>query len=429
MINRQLLPEIEKWLERPEIIAIKGPRQSGKTTILKMLKEKLILRDIPQKNIIELTFEDRNILSSFQKNPKEFIKSFFSQTQAEKYYFLIDEFQYAEEGGQILKLLYDLYACAKFIITGSSSLELASQTGKYLVGRVFSFYLFQFSFGEFISSKSENIFRYFKERNSELWEFIKEGRYPAAVNPPIYSSELPAFFEEYAAYGGYPSVALADTHEAKKMVLKNIYDTYVDKDIVGLLKMGKISGLHVTAELLAGRTGNVVNLHNLAQDAGSYFHKTERHLFILENTYIIRLLRPYFSNKSTELKKSPKIYFVDNGLRNALLNNFNPLSQKPDAGAIVENCVLHQLSAETGTMVFFWRTTGKAEVDFILKTEKGIVPLEVKYSGLEKPEISRSFRSFVNEYKPERAVILTKGFLWRGKINGTEILFAPVWHL
>jgi len=114
------MEDLKKWLARREIYAIKGPRQSGKTTLLKILKDYLIEKEkVNPKNIIFFTLEDRDILDKFSQDPKSFIQSFIFAPE-EKYYFLIDEFQYLQQGGQRLKLLYDLFDNIKFIITGSS---------------------------------------------------------------------------------------------------------------------------------------------------------------------------------------------------------------------------------------------------------------------------------------------------------------------
>lgn len=134
--HRNLIDELEKWLDRKEILAIKGPRQSGKTTLLNIIKDYLInTNKAKAEHIIYITFEDRDNLDSFSRDPKGYINSYIADNKNERFYFLIDEFHYLKDGGQKLKLLYDLYENLKFIITGSSSLELTGSTAKYLVGR------------------------------------------------------------------------------------------------------------------------------------------------------------------------------------------------------------------------------------------------------------------------------------------------------
>ncbi|MGB2845133.1 MAG: AAA family ATPase, partial [Candidatus Aminicenantaceae bacterium] len=201
---------MKKWIDRREIYAIKGPRQSGKTTLLKMLQQYLIKeKEINPENIIFLTFEDREILEKFSLNPKDFIKSFIGKRQNERFYFFLDEFHYLADGGQKLKLLYDLFENIKFVITGSSSLELTGKTAKFLVGRMFSFYLFELSFAEFIRVKSSQLNNVYLERSKTLIEFINTGK-NFRLEKDIFRSDFEKYFEEYAIFGGYPEVIKTD---------------------------------------------------------------------------------------------------------------------------------------------------------------------------------------------------------------------------
>lgn len=427
-LSRYLVTEIEKWLDRREIIAIKGPRQSGKTTLLKILKDYLLRKKkVDSQQIIYITFEDRDILEDFSKNPKAFIESFISKKSEKRYYFLLDEFQYLNDGGQKLKLLYDLYENAKFIITGSSSLELTQATAKYLVGRIFSFCLYQFSFGEFLKAKSEHIFNIYMNKSDKLMRFIGT-KEEFEIEDVAFEKDIYALFEEYVRFGGYPEVIKTRDEEAKRIILKNIYDTYITKDIVGLLKIGDVTHFRDVVRCLSTQIGALLNYHSLASDTDSYFKQIKHYLSILEETYIIRQTKPYFTNKITELKKNPKIYFVDSGLRNFIVNNFNKFEIRTDIGSLVENFVLSQFFQYKEKEIKYWRTIGKAEVDFILvNSDNKIIPVEVKFSSMNKPIITRGFRNFINEYGPERAVVLTKRHWDKIKIEKTEIVFAPVW--
>lgn len=429
IIPRNLTTEIEKWIDRREIIAIKGPRQSGKTTLLEIIKEKLIRRNIAPENVVYLTFEDGDILENFSRNPKEYTKSFATGKKNERFYFLIDEFHYAKDGGRKLKLLYDLYKNFKFIITGSSSLELESRTGKYLVGRLFSFNLFQLNFGEFLFPRSQNLMNFHSEKSEAIRRFIETGKSPDFGGPAIYERELSTAFEEFAVYGGYPAAVTAETEETKKIILKNIYDTYVTKDIIGMLLVGDVARFRNVVTLLAARTGGILNCHNLARDCASYFNQIIRYLSILEETFVIRRIKPHSSNKTTELRKSPKIYFVDNGMRNHILKNFTGLDIRPDSGCLAETAVLSGINPSGEAEVKFWRTAAKAEVDFLLAAGPGMMPIEVKFSNMKTPEVSRSLRNFISEYAPARVLVLTKGFIGKTTAGGTEIIFAPIWYL
>jgi len=147
---------------------------------------------------------------------------------------------------------------------------------------------------------------------------------------------------------------------------------------------------------------------------------------ILSETYIIRLLRPFYRNPITELRKTPKVYFYDLGMRNYTINNFNNLEDRNDTGALVENFVLLSLLNFDEIKINYWRTIAKAEVDFVIETADGIVPLEVKYKNFKEPKITRSLRSFIKEYKPKKAIVATKDFWGEKKIDSTIVKFIPV---
>lgn len=431
--SRFLLADLKRWIDRREILAVKGPRQSGKTTLLKMLQQWLVKeRRVKPENIIFITFEDRDILEKFSLDPKEYIKSFIGGRGNERFYFLIDEFHYLKNGGQILKFLYDIFENVKFIITGSSSLELTGKTAKFLVGRVFSFELWQLNFEEFIKVKSSQLYNVYKEKSDLVRSFILEGKSFSYVQKDIFGKDLQRIFEEYAIWGGYPEVIKTNDKKTKNIILKNIYDTYISKDIVELLKMTDYSVFKKLVSFLAVQAGNLINYNSLIQDTQSYFKEIKRLLSILEETYIIELLKPFFRNKATELKKNPMIYFVDNGLRNYIMDNFSSLSLRVDAGQVIENEVFSQLKfkQQDDYQIKYWRTFGKAEVDFVLEKRSGeLLPIEVKYSRLKSPKVSRSFRSFLKTYNCSKALILTKGFFGEKRIGKTVIKFVPVWYL
>lgn len=432
--NRALLSQLKKWINRKEIFAIKGPRQSGKTTILKILQKWLVeKKKIKIENIIFITFEEKDILEKFLLNAKDYVSSFVKNKPKERFYFFIDEFQYLKNGGQILKTLYDLFDNVKFIITGSSSLELTGQTAKFLVGRLFSFYLWQLSFKEFVQLRSNQFFNIYEECNAKLNNFLFQSKNFACPKNDIFSKDFEKLFQEYAIWGGYPAVAIIDDNETKKIILKNIYDTYINRDIVDLLKITDCAKIKTLVAVLSAQTSNLINYNTLIQDTQSYFQEIKHYLSILEETYIISLLKPFSTNKISELKKNPKVYFMDIGLRNYIISNLNNnnFNFHSDLGAIVENVVFSQLKFQEEDLysLKYWRTLGKAEVDFILKQPKEIIPIEIKYSFFKRAQISRGFRSFIQEYTPAKALILTKNYWGEIKINSTIVKFIPVWYL
>lgn len=447
-IKRKIQNEIEKWVMRPEILAIRGPRQSGKTTLIEHLRTFLIIQNkIPAENIIYISFEDRNKLENFSRDPSAYIESFIREKNIgmrnhqkrnlkniynpeDKYYFLFDEYQYVKDGGSKLKLLYDNYKNIKFIITGSSSLELTSKTIKYLVGRVFLFELYQFDFEEYLNTKEQNIFNYYKEKSQLINGFLYSGsRIREKDYGTIFNKEMEKYFEQYVIYGSYPEVSKSSDTEEKKIILENIFNTYIGKDIIDLLRLEDDLALRNIILLLANQVGNILEYSSIMSDSKTYFNKLKNYLAILEETYIIYLLRPFFTNITSEIKKNPKIFFIDNGLRNTIVNNFNPLNSRADAGNLVENAVFSIMLKNKFLNLCYWRTINRAEVDFIFQSEGKIIPVEVKYSNMKSPLLGRSFINFIKKYKPERGLILTKNFWSFERVDNTQVLFAPVWFL
>jgi len=424
--ERNLLEEIKKWMDRREIIAIKGPRQSGKTTLLEMLKEWLIKeKGVDEEDIVFITFEDRELLEKFELDPKSFVRRFVGER---KVYFMIDEAHYCRDIGQKLKLLYDLYKNIKFIITGSSSLEITSETARFLVGRLFSFELLPLNFHEFLKVRDKNLARIYIEKNRQIRKFIFEGKNFEIEEKDIFIKELLEYLNEYLVFGGYPEVIKAKSEEEKRIVIKNIFNTYIEKDVLAYLQITDVTRFRRLISILAFTSGNLISYEKLSSYCDTYFKNIVRLLDILQQTYVIKLLRPFHRNLVTELRKNPKVYFYDYGLRNYAINNFNDLELREDAGKLAENFVLNQLETEE-LFINFWRTTAKAEVDFVLSDINRIIPIEVKFESFKKPKITRSFHSFLKNYKPKNALVVTKDFWGEKEIGKTKVKFVPIVYL
>ncbi|MBM4402070.1 MAG: ATP-binding protein [Candidatus Cloacimonetes bacterium] len=431
LIKRELTAKIVNWLEQKEIFVILGPRQSGKTTLLRIIENYLKTEQgIPEKQFFYFSFEDPQVRAEFSKNPKEFVETKIKIGSQDRFFFFLDEYHWIDEGGQKLKMLYDLFPNVKFFITGSSSLELTFKTGKYLVGRAFYFYLFPLSFLEFLRFKNEEVYTAFQKRHDGLWQFLIKGE-EIILEPSIYEERLFKFFEEYCLWGGYPEVIKKETIDLKSEVLKNIVSTYLEREIRSLLLIADLEAYQTLLKLLAAQTGQLINYQQLSTDAGLYFKLIKNYLKILEETFVLKSIKPFYRNLTTELKRNPKIYFYDSGLRNFLVSNFAALSTRPDKGQLVEEEVFANLNTklEPPAKIDFWRTRGRAEVDFVLRVGDKMVPVEVKFSPFAKPKLSAGFRSFVDSYKPARGVVLTGGGSYKIKVNQSEIIFCPVWYL
>lgn len=419
-----------KWIKRREAYAIKGPRQSGKTTLLRILEDTLKRKGI---NTVFLNFEDPDVLEAFETNPKEYVKSFLANKGS--YCFFMDEYHYVKDPGKKLKLLYDTFENVKFVVTGSSSLELSGAMARFLVGRVFFFELFPFSFHEFLAAKDQRLARIYEEKSNKIKEFLLSGKVIKVVKKSktekdIFLKELTPFFDRYIIFGGYPAVIKAEDIETKRMILKNIYDTYISKDVVEFLKVSDALKYRHVVRTLAALIGNLINYNEICSTCQTYYKELKRIISILSETYIINLIQPFYRNPVTELKKVPKIYFLDLGLRNYILDNFSALEKRIDSGALVENFAFLELKSNfQSTSINYWRTIAKAEVAFVLRIKDELVPVEVKYQSFKAPKVSRGLRNFIKSYKIRKALVATNDFWGQTKVNGATILFVPVCYL
>ena len=434
IIQRDLIERIKPFINRQQFIAIVGPRQAGKSTFLEILKSYLTKDLSISEDLIHIvSFEDRKLLAQFESDPVAFVRSYCPSVTGKIQYFMMDEFQYTEEGGQKLKLVYDTMKDVKIIITGSSSLEIKAQAGKYLVGRILTFNIYPFNFGEFLRAKDLRVERIYQENNKEITCWLFENRQIThKEGDDIFSQETMKSYEEFCIWGGYPAVVLSSTEEERCKVLDDIYNNYILKDIKGLLELATEKELFSLSQRLATQIGNLVNYQELGQASGLDYRRLKKHLNLLQETFITREIRPFFRNRQKELTKNPKVFFLDLGFRNNLMENMNSLEKHSDSGAVVGNTVyirLNELCNMSGDKINFWRTKAGAEVDFIFHTGGEEIPVEVKFSKFERAKISKSFASFIRVYNPKRGVVLTKNYWGVEKKGATEILFAPVCYL
>jgi predicted AAA+ superfamily ATPase len=433
MIERDMLHQITPFLDRKEFIAIVGPRQAGKTTFLSLLQKYLLQEQgIRKGNIHMVTFEDRMILDQFETDPAAFVRSYVTPTGNQTTWLMLDEFQYARDGGQKLKLVYDTVDNVKIIVTGSSSLEIKAQMGKYMVGRVLTFTMYPFNFGEYLRAESPRLAQVYYDGSSIISAWL-QGKTPGVVRDGVdqFHKETLKQYEHYCVWGGYPALSSAKTVNERFVVLSNIYNSYVLKDVKGLLELSTDNNLFLLSQFIATQTGNIVVYNNLAQAARLDIRQLKIHLNVLKETFVCTALTPYFTNKQKELVKNPKMYFYDMGFRNYLINNMNGLEQRPDAGAVVENTVFVRLNEllEKPVGLHYWRTKAGAEVDFVIQNGVELLPIEVKYSAFDMPKVTRGYVSFIETFKPKRGLVLTKNYWGRTKKGTTEILFAPAYYL
>lgn len=404
-IKRIIKQQIVDHISRPEITLIVGPRQVGKTTLITEIGEELKLQGKKVLNF-NLDIEDDFGLFATQS---QFTNRLKLELGSEKSFVFIDDVQRKEDAGRFFKGIYDMKLPYKFILTGSGSVELKEKISESLAGRKQLFEMLPVSFLEFLDYKTN--YNY----SDKLSQFIK-------VNDP----KLSYLLDEYLQFGGYPRVITADTLERKRLEMQEIYTSYLEKDIIQLLKIQKTESFSKLLTLLASQLGNRVNIVELSNTLGIDADTVKSYLWYLEKTYIVQVCTPFYSNIRSELTKTPIVYFRDLGMRNYAQNRFSYFDMNVEGGHLFENFVLNHLGNSFGHLdptINYWRTKDGAEVDFIFKVGAKFVPIEVKYQKLTKSNPGRSMYNFIAKYTPQQAFIVNLELNKNLKLDKTDVIF------
>lgn len=372
-VKRELESVFKKLQNIYPVIALVGPRQAGKTTFLKEALGS-------EKNY--LLFDDPDVREIFDTDIKSFEKQYLHKAEAS----ILDEVHVAKEPGQKLKYLAD--SGYKIWVTASSELLLSHEVLSFLVGRVSVLRLFPFNFTEYLTAN--NIY---------------------ALTDQIILRET----TEHIRYGGYPKVVTTTDLSLKKIILRDLYETMILKDIAKTFNLLDFSAIEKLTAYFAINTGGQVTIESLAQIVGISSPTIKKYLEAMEKSYLLHLVKPFYNNKTKELTKQPKVYFMDTGMRNSIRNNFN------EDGPGFENYVLTEL-VKHGFKPKYWRTKTKLEIDFVIEIGDTVIPVEVKIS---ETRIGSSFKSFINEYKPEIGyIVVLRGESINLEYEGCNIYFV-----
>jgi len=405
-IQRNSIKEIAKHLESNEITMLVGPRQAGKTTIMLHIKEQLDKQGAKTLHL-NIDRDDHRIYFNSQTDLVNYLTLYFG---TEKGYLFIDEIQRINDAGLFLKGIYDRNLPYKMIVSGSGSLELKEKIHESLAGRKRIFEIPTITFFEFINYKTH-------------YQFINK-----IHNFFQYDKTLPeTLIQEYLYFGGYPKVVLSNTIEEKRNVIKEIYDSYVEKDIQNLIHIEKTENFINLVSVLSSQIGQLVNRTELSKTLNIDRETLKTYLWYLEKTFIIKRINPFFSNIRKELIKMPIYYFTDIGLRNYIRNQFINPPDRTD-GFLFQNFI-YQLLKESrifnNAKINFWRTKDGAEIDFTAHLGSDIIPIEVKNASLKTIELSQSIHSFITLYKPKKMYIINKNLEKTIFTNGCEIIATP----
>ena len=369
-LPRLLMGKVERWMERRVAVILRGARQVGKTTLLKMLQKKY------GGTYIDMT--DESWAERFSADPLS-----FAELEEPLY---LDEIEMVKNAGRALKLLYDTKK-PKMVVSGSGAFEVKENISGYLVGRSVSLTLYPLTFSEYVLWQSEEMYKWYERTRRKIWSYIRGQSKEFPEVPHI--RKLEEYYKEYVKFGGYPAVVRMK--EDKKMRLKSIIESQLERDVFRFFDVREKEKFREYLKYLAASVGGIFNVHS----TGLSYQTAWNYTNILIMEYILALLKPFHKNLSTELRKSRKIYFYDIGVARLLSEERMGIGQER------ENFVFMQLSA--GEELRYWRTQGGAEIDFVV-LERGEPRIAIEVKSANKS--SRALWSFLETYNLNRAVVI-----------------------
>ena len=392
--SNYLSRKVDCYLKNNKAFVLVGPRQVGKTTLAWKSLE-LFMPDL-----LYLNMEDP-LLKAYLESAFEFVELFRKRYASVKAIF-VDEIQHMQEAGLFIKGIVDSKLGVPVLVTGSSSFHLRSRTRESLAGRAIRQTLYPFSLKEIIN-------------------------HLAPRNVAAEEKAIEEALEHQCIFGSYPEVYLTPDKTGKKAVLSNLVESLILRDASDLFSIRRIDAFRRLLGLLAGQVGDMLNMSELASSCGVDVGSISSYLEILEESHVIHQTRPFAGGKRRELISVPKIHFVDNGIRNQLVQDFSaPVYNRNDKGKLFENWVFSELVKAIPLLggIRYWRSKGGAEVDFILEWAANLIGIEVKFGTLRKKNISRSARSFIDAYQPDQFLIVNMSNNMQSTIGNTRVLFV-----
>lgn len=364
IFQRTIEERIRASLFKGRMLSILGPRQSGKTTLVKKLIEEY------GKDGAYYDCQLADIRKHFVVGKPDMLLPLTMGKKA----VVFDEAQTIQDIGTILKVFHDTYPEGQIIATGSSSFDLSNKINEPMTGRIFEFILFPLSLSEIRMSKTVT------ERD-------------------LY---------QYMLYGTYPAVVAETSIDTKKTILKNIATQYLYKDVFIFEAIRNPRVFEDLLKSLALQVGRLVSLNELAIHLGVSRSVIQRYLRLLEQSFIIKIIHSFSNNPRTELKKAFKVYFLDAGVRNALVDIEKALDNRVDKGLIFENFFMSERIKNGSNLhifppeIMFWRTRTGLEIDVVEKMGSDITAYECKWN---KENVS--FEKFLKKYPNAQVQVVT----------------------
>lgn len=363
MYKRSNFTKIEEELFQGRAILLLGARQVGKTTLLKQLIDK-------KKDVLWLNADEVSVRNLFEEFSVQKIKQVIGTHKI----LVIDEAQLINDIGRCIKIIVDNISDVQVIATGSSAFELKNKLNEPLTGRKWEHQLFPFSVSELVAKNGV------LAEQQMLYHRLVYGTYPAVVN---------------------------DANNAQKIITE-LSESYLYKDLFmwgGLKKPDKIT---VLLKALAYQVGSQVSYNELSQIVQLDKETIERYIEILEQCFIIFRLNSFSKNLRNELKKSRKIFFYDNGVRNAIINDFRPIAERQDHGALWENYIVSEIWKKKKyenyySRIHFWRTQTQQEIDIVFEENTAMTVIEIKWNSKAKSKFNAQFLA---TYQPQEKLFI-----------------------
>lgn len=352
MVNRLITNIVKQKFFKGKAVIVVGPRQVGKTTLLKMLANEY------DRKVLVWNCDEPDV----RRKLSEPTSTMLGNETAGYDIVFIDEAQRVQNIGITLKLLIDNYPEKQVVVTGSSAIELSNSINEPLTGRKYEYVLFPFSVEELVTENG------LQEEQRLLERRLIYGAYPDVVNNPGEERET----------------------------LTNLVISYLYKDIFEFQDVRKPEIIEQLLQALALQVGGEVSFNELGRLLGLNSITVQRYIDLLEKSYVIFHLRSFSRNVRSELKKSRKIYFYDNGVRNALIGDYKPLALRTDTGALWENYLISERMKHNAYNAFygksyFWRTQQQQEVDYIEDYDGILHAYEFKWSDSKQPRLTDTF--------------------------------------
>jgi len=368
MVQRLLLGQISDNIFKGKVILLFGPRQVGKTTMIRVLLKEY------SESALQLNADDPTVKKLLDTPNTEQLHQIIGNHKI----VFVDEAQQINEIGKTAKLIVDTFNGVQLILSGSSSFDLANTTQEPLTGRKRTFFLYPVSWMEW-----QNHVGYVKAEQD---------------------------LENRLVYGLYPDVLM--NREQQEIILREIADSYLYKDVLLYGNLKKPDEIRNLLQAIAYQVGNEVSYRELGQITGLDPKTVERYISILEKAFIVFRLGSFSRNLRNEIRTGRKIYFYDNGIRNAVIGQLQPLAIRQDIGALWENFIICERQKRNRykqffTNSYFWRTTQQQEVDYVEEFNGQLTACEIKYNEKRKIKISKTF---TNSYHADVKIINRENF-------------------